>query len=168
MSRPRFIGLALFGLATLLLAIGVGSVCRGATRLTERGDATAAVEAAARRFVLASGTYDATRNAAYPQRLAALSTGDLRRALAAASVDAQSVQMQRRLTTHIETTDVTSFEAGRATVAVTVVQERRWIDPGSGTEQDERVRQRLRCQLVRQDGQWLVSAIELEAVEPAR
>ena len=63
MSRPRFIGLALFGLATLLLAIGVGSVCRGATRLTERGDATAAVEAAARRFVLASGTYDATRNA---------------------------------------------------------------------------------------------------------
>lgn len=168
MTRPGILGVGLLGLGAVLLALGVASACQGIVRLGAKGDETAGAEAASRAFVIAYGTYDDARRTTYTRAVAALTTGELRAALVDAGVSPDADRLRRRVVTRVEAVSLTALADNRATVAVTATQERRWVDPVTAAEQYELVWQRVRCELVQEDGRWLVLALHVEVQEPAR
>jgi hypothetical protein len=168
MTASRAPGLVLIALAAVLLAFAVTGVCGGVTQLTARDDQSRAAESTARSFVLALGTFDYRDQREYAASLAPLTTGPLRDALTAASVDPKAARTRRTNTTRIESASVTSLADGLATVAVTSTQERRWVDPVLGQSLHESLAQLVLCQLVREDGRWLVAGLHPQAVETAR
>jgi len=165
-SAVRAVRCLPFGLAGVLLIVAVVSSCRGVSRIAAGNDDRASVAAAAAAFVATVGTYRPEDVDSYVARLAPLTTGDLRNAIATAALDPSVRGMRRVAGTRIESVSVTSRSASVATAAVTAVQSRRWTDAHAGP-QSEQVRQRTNCQLVRVDGRWFVTAIELLSEEPA-
>ena len=158
--------LAVLGLAGLLLVIALASGWSGASRLAGRGDDTAAIEAAAAAFVEAYGTFDFRTPHEYMPRLAETTAGELRGAIAASSIEPVAIEQQRSMTAAIESVSVTSLAADTATVSVTTVQHRRWIDAASGRAVEQFVEQRVSSQLVREDGRWLVAEFRLLSEQP--
>lgn len=167
MSAVRAVRCQPFGLAGVLLIVAVVSSCRGVLRIAAANDDGASIAAAAAAFVATVGTYQPEDVDSYVARLAPLTTGNLRDAIATAALDPAARGLQRAADTRIEAVSVTSRSASVATAAVTAVQSRRWMDAHAGTR-SEQVRQRTRCRLVRVDGRWFVTAIELLSEEPAR
>ncbi|MPZ99106.1 MAG: hypothetical protein GEU80_07155 [Dehalococcoidia bacterium] len=168
MIGGRGAGYALLGLAGLLLAIAIASGWNGASRLVSREDDTDAVAAAASAFVSAYGTFDFRDQVTYTTRLATLTTGTLREAIGAAALDPAATPQQRSITTAVETVSVTALSKQEATVVVTALQERRWVDPTLRQSLHEQVRQRVICRLVVADGRWLVAELRLQSEQPAR
>jgi len=164
-GAARWPGVALLGLAGLLLAVGVASIWSGASRHAGREDTAAAATAAAAAFVRAYGTYDAPVRAEYVESLAVLAGGPLRAAIGAAVLDEEALRHHRHAETQVESSTVTALSADTATVAVTALQRRRWSDPSLGQTQHEQVRQVVICRLVRVDGQWLVVELRLQSEE---
>lgn len=156
-----------FGLAGVLLIVAVVSSCRGVSRIAAGNDDSASIAAGAATFVATVGTYRPEDVDSYVARLAPLTAGDLRDAIASAALDPAARGMRRAADTRIEAVSVTSRSASVATVAVTAVQSRRWMDAHAG-QRSEQVRQRTSCRLARVDGRWFVTAIELLSEEPAR
>jgi len=166
-SGGRVTGYALLGVAGLLFVVAAFSGWRGAQGIAGREDDTRSVEAAARKFVLAYGTFDYREPNTYAARLSGLATGALREVLSEAAIAPDARTMQRRISTHIEAISVTALSETQATTAVTAVQERRWSDPVIGTALSEAVRQRVTCRLVREDGRWLVVELRMQSEAPA-
>ncbi len=168
-------GYALFALAALLLAVAVASAWSGASRLTGRGEDgaaraaadAAAVEAAASAFVAAYGGFDYRDPHGYTARLAALSGGELRSALAGAAVDAAATSGRRRSRASVQSVSVTALSASAAEATVRSLQQRSWLDPASGRAAGEAVTQQVRLRLVREGGRWLVTEVVLLGEEPA-
>ena len=156
MIAGRGAAVAVLGLAGLLLAIAVTSAWSGATRLGSRADEREAVELAAAGFVVAYGTFDYRDPGGYTTRLVGLTTGELRRAIAAAAIDPAAAVQQRSIGAAVEQVTVTALAGDVAVATVEATQHRRWIDPASGQLVEEQVRQRVSCRLVREDGRWLV------------
>ena len=134
---------ALVGLAGLLLVMAVVSGWQGTTRLTGRGDDTKAVEAAARAFVEAYGTFDFRDPESYRQQLIILTTGPVRDAVASSQVDPVALGQQRTMTSRVVAVQVSALSDDEATVSVTAEQLRRSVDPTSGRLIEERVLQRV-------------------------
>ncbi|MEZ4503956.1 MAG: hypothetical protein R3C39_15135 [Dehalococcoidia bacterium] len=158
---------ALLGLAALLIAIAVSSGWSGASRLAEREDDRAAVEAAASAFVTAYGGFDFRDPDQYTTRLAALTSGELRDAIAGAAVDPAAVAQQRTTAALVESVSVTALSGVAATATVRSRQERTWLDPTSGRAVQEQVIQHVSCRLVRVGERWLVAELLLLGEEPA-
>ena len=158
---------ALVGLAGLLLVMAVVSGWQGTTRLTGRGDDTKAVEAAARAFVEAYGTFDFRDPESYRRRLLALTTGAVRDAVAGSQVDPVALGRQQTMTARVVTVQVSALSDDEATVSVTAEQLRRSVDPSSGRLLEERVLQRVACRLALEGGHWLVAELRLLSEEPA-
>jgi len=161
-------GAALLGGGALLLVLAVVSGWSGAQRIGARSDETRAVAAAAEAFVEAYGTFNHRDPGAYRDRLAAVTGGALREAVARAAIDPDAARLRRAITTHVESVSVTALSAADATATVTAVQTRRWSDPALGTTQQQVVRQRVTCRLVREDGRWLVVELHVQSEEPVR
>jgi len=168
MTASRTPGLVLIALAAVLVAFAVAGVCGGVSQLTSRDGEAQAAESAARAFVLALGTFDYRAPHQYSTSLAPLTTGPLRDALAGASVDPGASSAQRTMTARVESASVTSLTGDRATVAVTATQVRRWVDPSLAYPLHESVTQFVLCQLVREDGRWLVTGLEPQAIAGQR
>ena len=158
---------ALAGLAGLLLVMAVVSGWQGTTRLTGRGDDTKAVEAAARAFVEAYGTFDFRDPESYRQQLIILTTGPVRDAVASSQVDPVALGRQQTMTARVVTVQVSALSDDEATVSVTAEQLRRSVDPTSGRLIEERVLQRVACRLALEGGRWLVAELRLLSEEPA-
>jgi len=158
---------ALAGLAGLLLVMAVVSGWQGTTRLTGRGDDTAAVETAARAFVEAYGTFYFRDPESYRQQLLTLTTGSLHDAVAASQVDPVAASQQRTIATRVVSDQVSALSDDQATVSVTAEQLRRSVDPTSGRLLEERVLQRVACRLALEGGRWLVAEFRLLSEEPA-
>jgi hypothetical protein len=154
------------GFAALLLIIAVFSSWQGAARLTSRGDDTKDVEAAARAFVQAFGTFDFREPDVYRQRLLGLTAGTVREATLASSVDPVAVGQQRTLITRVVSVSVTALSGNTASVSVTAEQLRRSVDAATGELVEERVMQRVVCRLERQGNAWLVAEFRLVSEEP--
>lgn len=165
MSGGRGVGVALGGLAALLLALAVASGWQGTTRLVGRGDDRTGAEHAARTFAEAYGTFDARDADAYRDRLLPLTTGRLRSALLQLTVDPAAVAQAHTLTTRVVGVQLTALHAESAVAVVTVEQQRASVDPATGGAWEDRVRGRLTCRLVRDAGRWLVEDIRLVPVE---
>jgi len=164
----RAAGYALLGCGGLLLVLAVLSGWSGAQRIGSREHDTRAVEAAAAAFVTAYGSFDHRDPDAYTTRLAALTAGALRDAVARAAVDPDAARLQRGIATEVESVSVTALSAAAATASVTAVQERRWRDPTLGTAQEQVIRQRVTCRLVQEDGRWLVVELRVQSEERVR
>ena len=168
-------GYALLALAALLAALAVTSAWSGASRLAGRGEDgaaraaadAAAVEAAASAFVSAYGDFDYRDPDGYTARLAALSAGELRAALAGASVDPAAVAGRRRSRTAVESVSVTALSGTAAESTVRSLQQRSWLDPASGRAAGEEVTQEVHLRLVREGGRWLVTEVLVISEEPA-
>jgi len=156
---------AVVGLAGLLLVMALVSGWQGTTRLTSRGDDTAAVEEAAGGFVEAYGTFDFRDQESYRQRLLPVTTGPLREAINSSQVDPVAVGQQRTTTTRVVAVQVTSLSQDQATASVTAEQVSRSVDPASGGLVEEEVVQQVACRLVREGGQWLVAEFRLLSEE---
>lgn len=167
MIAGRGPALAVLGLAGLLLAIAVASAWSGAARLGDRADETEAVEEAAAGFVVAYGTFDFRDPDRYTTRLIGLTTGEFRRAIAAAEIDPAAAQQRRSMSAEVESVAVTALSGGVAAATVEATQLRRSVDAASGRLAEENVRQRVSCRLVREHGRWLVSELRLLSEEPA-
>lgn len=168
MTASRTPGLVLIALAALLVAFAAAGICGGVSQLTSRDGEAQAAESAARAFVLALGTFDYRAPHEYAANLAPLTTGPLRSAIGGASVDPGASSAQRTMTARVESASVTSLAGDRATVAVTATQTRRWVDPSLGDPLHESVTQLVLCQLVREDGRWLVTGLEPQAIAGQR
>ena len=168
MTGGRAAGYALLGCGGLLLVLAVLSGWSGAQRIGSREHDTRAVEAAAAAFVTAYGSFDHRDPDAYTTRLAALTAGALRDAVARAAVDPDAARLQRGIATEVESVSVTALSAAAATASVTAVQERRWRDPTLGTAQEQVIRQRVTCRLVQEDGRWLVVELRVQSEERVR
>jgi hypothetical protein len=153
------------GFAGLLLIIAVFSGFQGARRLTSQGDETAAVKEAAQNFVLAFGTFDFRQPEVYRQRLLSLSTGVVREATLASSVDPVAVGQKRTTMTQVLSVSVNALSGDAASASVTAEQLRKSVDPDSGKLVEERVTQRIACRLVHQSGAWLVAEFRLLSEE---
>lgn len=164
-GAPRWPGIALLGLAALLLAIGVASIWSGATRQAARADAESAARDAASAFVHAYGNYDAPVGAEYVELLAVLAAGRLRDAIRVSAVDERALHGRRQAETRVESSTVLALTAEAAMVAVTALQQRRWSDSSLGRTQHEQVRQVVICRLARVDGRWLVVELRLQSEE---
>jgi hypothetical protein len=158
---------ALLGLAALLTVVAVSSVCNGTSRLLAGEDARVRVEAAARGFVEAYGTFEAESAAHYHARLHRHTTGELHAALTSARLDPAAVAERRSIHTDIESVTVNALSRETAAVDVTALQTRRWIDRSSGEPVLESVRQRVAFALVEEDGRWLVREMRLVAEQAA-
>jgi hypothetical protein len=158
---------ALLGLAALLIAIAVSSGWSGASRLAEREDDRAAVEAAATAFVSAYGSFDFRAPDDYTTRLSALTSGELRDAIAGAAVDPTALAQQRTSTALVESVSVTALSDTAATATVRSRQERAWLDPASERAVQEQVIQHVSCRLVREGERWLVAELLLLGEQPA-
>lgn len=163
MIAGRSVGYAMLGLAAALLAVAIAAGWSGARRLAHRGGDTSAVALAAADFVRAYGTFDHRAPETYTQQLAALTGGDLRRAVMASVVD--SSVPERSMSTRVEAVRVTAASDTHASATVTAVQHRSWFDAGSRRAREEQVKQRVVCELVREDGRWLVVALRLDSQE---
>ncbi len=168
MTASRTPGLVLVALAAVLVAFAGAGVCGGVSQLTSRDGQAQAAESAARAFVLALGTFDYRAPHEYAANLAPLTAGPLRSAIAGASVDLGASSAQRTMTARVESASVTSLAEDRATVAVTATQVRRWIDPSLAYPLHESVTQLVLCQLVREDGRWVVTGLEPQAIAGQR
>lgn len=157
--------MAVVGLAGLLLVMALVSGWQGTTRLTGRGDDTAAVEEAARSFVEAYGTFDFRDQESYRQRLLPLTTGPVREAIASSQVDPVAVSQQRTMTTRVVAVQVTALSQDQATALLTAEQASRGVDPASGRLVEEKVVQQVACRLVREGGLWLVAEFRLLSQE---
>lgn len=158
--------LVLVGFAGLLLVMAVVSGWQGTARLTSRGDATEAVEEAARSFVEAYGTFDFRDPASYRDQLLALTTASVREAVAASQVDPVALGQQRTISTRVTAVQVSALSESEATASVTAEQLRRSVEVASGRLLEERVRQRVACRLVLEGGRWLVAEFRLISEEP--
>jgi hypothetical protein len=156
---------AVVGLAGLLLVMALVSGWQGTTRLTGRGDDTAAVEEAARGFVEAYGTFDFRDQESYRQRLLPLTTGTLREAIASSQVDPVAVSQQRTIATRVVAVQVTALSQDQATASVTGEQVSRSVDAATGRLVEDRVVQQVACRLEREDNQWLVAEFRLLSEE---
>ena len=154
------------GLAVLLLAFAVVSGCQGVTRLRGRGNGMAEAEQAARLFVEAYGSFDFRDPAAYRERLLGLSTGAVYDAVASSAVDPAVLSQQQTFTTGSVAVVVTAFSSAEATASVTAEQTRSAVDPSTGQERVQRVRQHITCRLVNVDGRWMVAEFQLMSQEP--
>ena len=168
-------GYALLALAALLLAVAVTSAWSGASRLAGRGEDGAArraadaasVEAAASAFVVAYGGFDYRDADSYMARLAALTSGELRAALAGAAVDPAAIAGDRRSRAAVQSVSVEALTAAVAEATVRSLHERSWLDPASGRAAREEVTQHVRLRLVREGGRWLVTEVLVMSEEPA-
>ena len=168
-------GYALLALAALLVAMAVTSAWSGASRLAGRGEDgaaraaadAAAVETAASAFVSAYGGFDYRDPDGYTARLAALSAGELRDAIALSAVDPAAVAGRRLSRASVESVSVTALSAAAAESTVRSLQQRSWLDPASGRAGGEEVTQQVRLRLVREGGRWLVTEVVLLGEEPA-
>jgi hypothetical protein len=142
------------------------SLERSRCRLTSRSDDTRAVEEAATAFVEAYGTFDFRDPDSYQQRLLALTTGQVRKAVLDAGVDPAALGQQRTMTAKVITVDVTALLDNEATASVTSEQTRRTVDPASGRLAGERVVQIADCRLVKEAGRWRVAEFHLRSEEP--
>ncbi len=114
-------GYALLALAALLAAMAVTSAWSGASRLAGRGEDgaaraaadAAAVEAAASAFVSAYGGFDYRDADSYTARLAALTAGELRAALAGAAVDPAAIAGGRRSRAAVQSVSVEALSGRR-------------------------------------------------------
>ena len=167
MIAGRGAAYALLGLAALLTAIAVSSGWSGAARLAERGDDGAEVETAAAAFVTAYGGFDFRAPDDYTTRLLALTSGELRDAIAGSTVDPSAVAQQRTSTAAVESVSITALSDTVATATVRSRQERTWRDPASGRAVHEQVIQHVSCRLVREGDRWLVAELLLLGEEPA-
>ena len=167
MTAGRGAAYALLGLAALLMVLAAASAWSGASRLAARGDDRAAAEAAAGAFVRAYAGFDYRRAELYAPRVAALATGDLREAIASASVDGAALEERVTGTAAIESAEVRSLSGDAAVVEVRSRWERARVEPRSGGEIREGGTQRVRLRLVRAEGRWLVAGLELVGEEPA-
>jgi len=158
---------ALLGLAGLLVAIAVSSGWSGATRLADREDERAAVEAAASAFVTAYGTFDFRDSSGYTARLVALAAGELHDAIVEAHVDPAAIEEQRASAVRIESVSVTALSDIAATATVRATHERTRLDQFSGRLIDERVTQHVSLRLVRKDGRWLAVELLVLGEQPA-
>jgi hypothetical protein len=156
---------AVAGLAGLLLVMALVSGWQGTTRLTSRGDDTAAVEERARGFVEAYGTFDFRDQESYRQRLLPLTTGPLGQAIASSQVDPVAVSQQRTITTRVVAVQVTALSQDQATASLTAEQVSRTVDETTGQLVEEEVVQQVACRLVREGGQWLVAEFRLLSEE---
>ncbi|MCY4639689.1 MAG: hypothetical protein OXC94_05045 [Chloroflexi bacterium] len=122
MTAGRGPGYALFGLAALLAAAAVASAWSGASRLAGSGEDAAvraaadaaAVEAAASSFVSTYGGFDYRDPDGYTARLAVLSAGELRDAVAGAAVDPAAVAGQLRGRADVRSVAVTALAGAAA------------------------------------------------------
>ena len=158
---------ALVGLAALLLAIAASSGWSGAARLARRASDTSAVAGTAAAFVTAYGTFDFRDPDGYSARLAELTTGELRDAIASAAVNANAVALQRMTTVLVDSVLVTALSENAAIAAVRSRHERTRRDPATGRAIQEHVMQHVTCRLVRRRERWLVSELLLRGEEAA-
>jgi hypothetical protein len=158
---------ALLGLAALLIAIAISSGWSGASRLAEREDDSAAVEVAAAAFVTAYGGFDFRDPDGYATRLVALTSGELRDAIAGAAIDPAALAQQRTGIAVVESVSVTALSGAAATATVRSRQERTWLDPTGGRAVREQVIQHVSCRLAREGDRWLVAELLLLGEEPA-
>jgi hypothetical protein len=156
---------AVAGLAGLLLVMALVSGWQGTTRLTSRGDDTAAVEEAARGFVEAYGTFDFRDQESYRQRLLPLTTGPLREAVASSQVDPVAVSQQRTIATRVVAVQVTSLSQDQATASLTAAQVSRSVDATTGQLVEDTIVQQVACRLVQEGGIWLVAEFRLLSQE---
>jgi hypothetical protein len=154
------------GFAGLLLTIAIFSGWQGTTRLTSRGDDTKAVEAAARAFVEAYGTFDFREPDAYRRRLLAVTGGAVREATLASGVDPVAVGQRRTITARVVAVSVSALSEDAAAASVTAEQVRKGVDVETGRLIEERVRQRVACRLAREGDRWLVVEFRLVSEEP--
>jgi hypothetical protein len=161
MTGTRGAAVLVVGLAGMLLALAGISAWQGTSRLRDRGGERAQVEAAARAFVKAYGSFDTRDPGGYRDRLLALSIGSLRDILAGSEVDPVAVAQNRTVRTWVTSVEVTALSGGQATASLTTEQERTDIDPASGHQRAELVRQQVTCRLTRVDGRWLVAEYRL-------
>jgi hypothetical protein len=157
--------LVIAGFASLLLIIAIFSGWQGTARLTSRGDDTKAVEAAARAFVEAYGTFDFREPAAYRRRLLAVTGGAVREATLASGVDPVAVGQRRTMTTRVVSVSVNALSEDAASASVTSEQVRRGVDAETGQLIEERVRQRIACRLAREGDRWLIVEFRLVSEE---
>ena len=179
MTAGRGAGPPLLALAALLAALAAWSAWSGASRLADRGGAGAvpeapdaahgavAVEAAAAAFVAAYGAFDHRDPHAYTARLAALSGGDLRRALQGAAVDPAAASMRLQSAAAVQSVSVTELSPASAEAAVRALHRRSRLDPASGVSVRDLVTQRVRLGLAREGGRWLVTGVRVLSEEPA-
>lgn len=166
MRRERLTVLALAATTALLLALAVGSAWQGAMGLAGRGRELTAIAEAAGAFVAAEGTAlpdDSSSRA----RLADLTTGSLRAALAAAPEDPAARPWQRTAHTRVRSVRVTARSGAAAIALVVADQDRRGTDPVTGAVHAGRVRRQVVCRLVLEDAVWRVSAYRVTDETPA-
>jgi len=151
----------MLGLSALLAVAAACSAWSGASRLAARGDDGVSAETAAASFVRAYGSFDHRRADLYAPGLAALATGELRRALTGGSVDPGARRERLTGTARIESAELTSLS--RDTAVVTVRSRHGWsrVDPGSGAELWEEATRWQSLRLLRRGGSWLVAEMEL-------
>lgn len=166
MTSARGVVVVVGGLAGLLLVISLFSGWQGASRLRGQGEDMSAVEAAAREFVEAYGTFDFREPDAYRERLMHLSTGAVHEAVSKSEVDPASVGQQQTIATDSVIVSVTALSDDAATTSATVEQIRRAIDPATGQLREQRVRQHVACRLVLVNGRWLAAEFRLTSQEP--
>ena len=175
MTAGRGPGYALLALAGLLAVLAVTSAWSGASRLAGRGEDGAArraadasaVEAAASAFVSAYGGFDYRDPDGYTARLAGLTGGEMRTALAGAAVDPAATSGRRRSRASVQSVSVEALSGTAAEATVRSLQQRSWLDPASGRAAGEEVTQQVRLRLVREGGRWLVTDVVLLGEEPA-
>ncbi|MCY4640026.1 MAG: hypothetical protein OXC94_06770 [Chloroflexi bacterium] len=175
MTAGRGAGYALFGLAALLAAAAVASAWSGASRLAAPGEDAAvraaadaaAASAAASAFVSAYGGFDYRDPDGYTARLAALSSGELRDAIARAAIDPAAASGQLRSRADVRWVAVEALPGAAAEATVRSLQVRSRMDPTTGRAASEEVTQQVRLQLVREGGRWLVTEVVLLGEEPA-
>jgi len=143
------------------------SAWSGAARLGDRADERDAVERAAASFVVATGSFDYRDPGSYTTRLVGLTSGELRRAVAGAEIDPVAAAQQRSMSAAVESVTVTALADGVAAATVEATQRRQWIDPATGQLNEEHIKRRVSCRLVREDGRWLVSELLLLSSQPA-
>lgn len=162
----RVVGVVLVGLAVLLVALAGMSAWQGASRLRGRGAERSQAVTVARTVVEAHGTFDYRQPDAQRARLAAITAGDLREAVAAAAPDPAALAQQRVTAVRIVAAQVISLSRAEASIAVTAEQRRHGRDPATGQPFAADVQQRITVRLVRAPDTWRVTELRLVAEVP--
>jgi hypothetical protein len=161
MTSNRGVVVLVVGLAGLLLALAGVSAWQGTARLSGRGNEREAVATAARAFAKAYGGFDYRDPAGYRDHLLTMTTGTIHAVLAASEADPVAVAQRRTTSMRVASVEVTALAGHQATAVVVADQERIEIDPASGLQREEIIRQHLMCRLARVDGRWLVAEVRL-------
>lgn len=161
------VGAVMVGMVVLLLAFAATSVCQGAARLLARSGTKERAARTAAAFVAAYGTFDAAHPTGQQQRLATLTTGSLRDALATAPPDPAAMAQQLTSVTRVTAVAVTALAGNTATVRVTADQRRNGVDALTGLPRVAAVWQEVVVRLVREDGEWRVTEMQLLKEAPA-